>query len=67
MEERPATEPGETLFVAEDRQNADRVLELGFQYADAAATILNLTGVAPTNPVSANMNGGGLPMRPSAV
>jgi small-conductance mechanosensitive channel len=54
VEERLATEPAETLFVAEDRQNADRILELGFQYADAAVKILNLTAGAPTNPVGAS-------------
>lgn len=41
VEERLATDPAETLFVAEDRQNARRVADLGFQYADAVAKILS--------------------------
>jgi small-conductance mechanosensitive channel len=63
VEERLATEPAETLFVADDRQNANRILELGFQYADAAAKILNakapalvsaITGNSATTPASAS-------------
>ncbi|HJU09707.1 MAG TPA: hypothetical protein VJ728_02460 [Candidatus Binataceae bacterium] len=63
-EERLATEPAETLFVADDRQSASRILELGFQYADAAAKILNeenstATGVATSstsNPSSSRVS-----------
>ncbi|MBV8055547.1 MAG: hypothetical protein JO071_09950, partial [Deltaproteobacteria bacterium] len=57
VEEHLATEPAETLFVADDRQNANRILELGFQYADAAAKILDsktpaLTPAIPANPAT---------------
>jgi hypothetical protein len=48
VEERLATEPAETLYVADNRQNANRILNLGFQYADAAAKFLNVTNPAPT-------------------
>jgi small-conductance mechanosensitive channel len=54
VEERLATEPAETLFVADDRQNANRILELGFQYADAAAKILDLRTPAPTAAIPEN-------------
>jgi small-conductance mechanosensitive channel len=54
VEERLATEPAETLFVANDRQNANRILELGFQYADAAARILNPTTPAVITPIPAD-------------
>ncbi|MBV8360965.1 MAG: hypothetical protein JO189_23970, partial [Deltaproteobacteria bacterium] len=58
VEERLATEPAETLFVANDRQNANRILELGFQYADAAAKFLDLKtqAVIPAAPVNPATN-----------
>jgi len=41
VEERLATDPAEILYVADDRQNAGQVLDLGFTYAQAAAKLLN--------------------------
>ncbi|HKV55902.1 MAG TPA: mechanosensitive ion channel domain-containing protein [Candidatus Binataceae bacterium] len=40
VEERLATEPAETLYVSDDRQNANRAVDLGFEYADAAAKLI---------------------------
>lgn len=54
VEERLATEPAEILFVASDRQNANRILELGFQYADAAAKILEPKTPALKSTIHAN-------------
>ena len=53
-EQRLATEPAETLFAAEDRQNATRILELGFEYADAVAKILDSKTPVSTTTVPAN-------------
>jgi small-conductance mechanosensitive channel len=54
VEERLATEPAEILYVADDRQNANRVLELGFQYADAAAKLVDRA--SPTLKTTVNSN-----------
>jgi small-conductance mechanosensitive channel len=54
VEDRLATEPAETLFVADDRQNANRILDLGFQYADAAAKIVDSEAPAPVAANSAS-------------
>lgn len=40
VEQELATEPAETIFVADDRQMAAKVLALGFEYARAAAKLL---------------------------
>jgi small-conductance mechanosensitive channel len=62
VEERLATEPAEALIVEEDRQNANRVLDLGFQYADAAAKLLNLVAPAlPTATTNTAGNSSGVP------
>jgi small-conductance mechanosensitive channel len=54
VEDSLATEPAETLFVADDRQNANRILDLGFQYAYAAAKIIDSKAPAPIAAASAN-------------
>jgi small-conductance mechanosensitive channel len=50
VEERLVADPAETLFVAEDRQMADEVLSLSFEFAKAQATRLAATdGEAPVD------------------
>ncbi|MGO8667167.1 MAG: hypothetical protein ACLQUW_03285 [Desulfobaccales bacterium] len=43
LEERLVTDPADTLFVAEDRQMADEVLDLSFEFAKADAALLSAT------------------------
>ena len=53
VEERLVTDPAEMLFVADDRQMADQVLNLSFEYAKAQAALLAAASGAAT-PVRAN-------------
>jgi small-conductance mechanosensitive channel len=52
VEERLATEPAETLFVADDHRMAVEILKLAFEYARAAAALLR-AGTEGTGAISA--------------
>src|SRR5579885_1091438 len=52
IEQQLVTDPAETLFVADDRQIANEVLDLGFQYARAQAGLLAAIAPPTTTPAA---------------
>ena len=72
VEERLAREPADTLFVADDRQMANQIIDLGFDYAHAQATLLKQmgsdTGVAAgASSAGPAANNGGNTIAPAAA